>query len=170
MLAAGTAHAACPSERAVYRLKGAPAYEVALIPARRHASQASQLYFRLKSPRRVWWFTFRAAQGYGGLTLWPVSDPTSASAAADGPRELETNDAEAPIGVHLMRRDFSVVEQAPQLGGTAPDVLFAPGLGAALWYRPEQISGDPAAGREWMPHGVFERAGCRDRPHPPAFP
>lgn len=140
------------------------------MPARRHASEASQLYFRLRTPQRAWWFTFSAAQGYGGLTLWPVSDPTTPGAAADGPRELETNDQEPPIGIHPLRRNFEVLEQAPQLGAEAPEVLFAPGLGAALWYRPEQLAGDSQARREWMPRGVFEQVACLALPHSPAYP
>ena len=150
---------ACLAEQAHYRLKADADYTAALVPALHHASEVSRLYLRVSSPERSWWFVFGATQGYGGLFLEPVSDPTLAEAKESGPRPLSRSE-ERPLQVFPMSRKLDVLDVAPQTGQPAPDALFIPQLGPALWYSPSALSGDPDAKAENMPRSVFVRVGC----------
>jgi hypothetical protein len=167
---AAAALAACPSERAVYRLKGDPTYSATLVPARHHASAVSQLYLRVASPARSWWFTFGATQGYGGLFLDPVTDPTAPAAAPDGPRKLVQAEREYPISFYPMTRSLDVLDVAPQAQQPAPEAFFIPHLGPMLWYNPVALSGDRNAKAETMPRSLFIQSECRPNPPTAAYP
>ena len=79
--------ATCEAERAVYEMTAPDTEEVwriGLVPARNMASIASDLYLKLTTPQRDYWFTFSVSQGYSGITVFPVTDPYADS----GPRDL----------------------------------------------------------------------------------
>jgi hypothetical protein len=59
--------ATCEAERAVYEMTAPDTDEVwriGLVPARNMASIASDLYLKLTTPQRDYWFTFSVSQGY----------------------------------------------------------------------------------------------------------
>src|SRR5690606_41694053 len=79
--------ATCEAERAVYEMTATDTEEVwriGLVPARNMASIASDLYLKLTTPQRDYWFTFSVSQGYSGISVFPVTYPY----ADDGPREI----------------------------------------------------------------------------------
>jgi hypothetical protein len=160
-LGAAATGAPCPAERATYRLKSDPAFTARFVPALHHASVASRLYLGVRSPRRQWWFVFGASQGYGGLFVEPVSDPTLASAREDGPKRLGGEaDAAAVMAFLPMTRSLDLLPDAPQPGEAAPDAFLVPDLGSRLWYDPVGLAGDPEARPEAMKQGIFVRSGC----------
>ena len=62
--------ATCEAERAVYEMTAPETDEVwriGLVPARNMASIASDLYLKLTTPQRDYWFTFSVSQGYSGI-------------------------------------------------------------------------------------------------------
>lgn len=158
--------AACPAERAAYEMR-APGndsrWQLHLIPAGDMASVASDLYVRLTTPQRAYWFSFAVSQGYGGISLLPATDP------AIGPAEEENGgDDGADIGQWLrflaLYEDMSAAADPPRRGEQAPPYLMVPELGVALWYEAAALTGDPDAERDYMPRGVFRLSGCAELP------
>lgn len=171
----------CPAERAVYELRVPDSDEVwklNLIPARTMASIASDLYLRLVTPQRDYWFTFSVAQGYGGISILPVTDPYEAS----GPRDLLAtplgDNSDVATGEEVggwlrflsLDADLNVVVDPPMRGDAASPYILLPELGLGLWYAAAAFTDDPTADRDPMPAGVFRRSTCLVVPPPPAMP
>ena len=164
---------ACAAERATYTLKSNPAFSAGFIPAKHFASTPSNLYFWIKSPQRTYWFTFGVGMGYTGISLGPVGDPYVADGGDpdNGPVVLEPDETSShSLRIYPMQRDFTVLENPPNAGDPAPDVLFAPEIGSVLWYAPRDVTLDETAERDPMERGVFIRTGCLDTAPPPALP
>ena len=155
----------CPIDRAVYRLNGAPEYTAGFAPQERRNRQGSDLAFWLKTPKRTYWFSLGAPNGYGGTYLAPALDPEAVAkmsdddmyAALDRLRESEP----VQIDFDAFGPDLAAHEGVPQAEDAAPALLFARGLGPALWYEPNRLAGGAEAEQESMPIGLFEAAGCR---------
>ncbi|HYJ83051.1 MAG TPA: hypothetical protein VEW26_09455, partial [Allosphingosinicella sp.] len=61
--------------------------------------------------------------------------------------------------------DLSAFEAPPRSSDKPPSLLFARGLGPALWYGPLTLSGnDGTAEQEGMPISLFVPAGCAGPP------
>ena len=182
LLSASAASAAdCPAERAVYEMTGEEGpFRVQLLPSLHMASAASDLYLQLTTPRRSYWFTFSASNGYGSIAVLPVSDPYADSTKESGPRDLlePSYDAEEGIDGELLARlhffaldeDLRVFESPPQSGEPAPPYLMMPDIGAALWYDFQYLTEDTGDTSDTMPRGVFKLARCLDRAPAQAYP
>lgn len=170
--------AACPAERAVYAMKTEEGdFAAAFVPARSYASVASDLYFRLTTTQRDYWFRFAVSNGYSGITLIPVADPYAASAKMDGPEELledepddYVHDILRTLRFYPLDADLNMLADPPNRGDPAPAFVMVPEVGLTLWYEPSAISQDLAATRDPMPRGVFRQTACLDAPPPEAFP
>lgn len=151
----------CPAERATYRLDAPAEWTLELRREGPPASAASDLLLRLRSGAtgRDHWFRFAAAQGYGGLTIWPVAPP-GPETAEDGVRDLETDEA-LRLDIHPISEDWSVLPDPPQSGGPAPRRLFTPSLGRALHYGELPQQAEAGAPREAMPPGFWVLSACR---------
>lgn len=169
----------CPAERALYALEGDEGrYELGFVPAQNYASIASDLYLFLTTPQRTYWFTFSVSNGYSGMTLLPVSDPTRADARPDGPKDLLELGSDEPADVDVLRAlrfyaldaDFTFWEAPPNAGENAPDLIMMPEIGLALWYSAASLTDDPAADRDPMPRGVFEPDVCLGEDRERAWP
>lgn len=173
----------CPAERAVYAFETQDgAFLATFIPARSRASMASDLYLRLSTTQRNYWFAFAMSSGYGGMTLLPVSDPYHASAAENGPHmlldALEEEEADGTVsdgGLSSLRfyaldAALDFIEEPPAKGEHAPEFVLMPELGVALWYDPASLTEDTAAERDTMPRGIFRRTRCLDIAPPEAWP
>jgi hypothetical protein len=162
---------ACPIDRAVYRLKGAPEFTAGFLRQDRRKVYASDLIFWLKTRERTYYFSFGSPNGYGGTYVTPDIDPRR-SARLDDEAERDatgkvTSGEAMNIEFDAFAGDLKAFEMPPQSTDKAPALLFARGLGPALWYEPIRLSGnDEAATQESMPIGLFEPAGC-DGPPPP---
>lgn len=171
----------CPVERAVYELRvpdSEGAWRLGLVPAKTMASMASDLYLRLTTPQRDYWFTFRVSQGYGGISVFPVTDPYNAA----GPRNLlaepygdnpdGATDEEIGGWLRFLSLDASlaVAFDPPMKGDEAPAFIMLPELGQGLWYAAAAFTDDPAADRDPMPVGLFQLSGCLVVPPAPAGP
>lgn len=122
----------CPADQAVYRLQTEDGpLEIGFIPATNFISAASDLYLYLTTTQRTYWFTFSVSNGYSGMTLHPVSDPSAADAQADGPRDLleehfgdDPDDARADIWSSLrfysLDADLTFLFEPPLAGEPAP--------------------------------------------------
>lgn len=163
----------CPAERATYTLKSDPTFTAGFIPAKHFASVASNLYFRVTSPQRTYWFTFGIGNGYTGISLGPVGDPYVAENddPDNGPVVIEPDDTSSrSLRIYPMAEDFTVLESLPSSGDPAPYAFFAPELGTVLWYSPRDVTLDTSAERDPMTRGVFLLTGCLDQAPKPAFP
>lgn len=151
----------CPAERATYRLDAAAEWTAELRREGPPASAASDLLLRLRSGAsgRDYWFRFAAAQGYGGLTIWPVAPP-GPQTAEDGVRDLETDEA-LRLDVHPINDELAVLPDPPQSGGPAPRRMFMPSLGRALHYGELPQQEGAGAAREAMPPGFWVLSACR---------
>lgn len=171
--------AECPAEHAVYELKSpeaepGEAWKLSFIPASATASIASDLYLQLETPQRTYWFTFNVAQGYGGISIWPVSDPY----AEPGPRELIAgDDADAlmdEVSGYLRFMSFDenlvVANDPPAQGDVSPRHILLPEIGLGLWYSASAFTEDEKADRDPMPRGMFTRSGCLVVPAKKALP
>lgn len=158
--AASARQDACPAERATYRLNAPAEWTAELRREGPPVSDASDLLLRVRSggSGRDYWFRFAAAQGYGGLTIWPVAAP-GPETAEDGVRDLEADDT-LRIDMYPIDDNLTVLPDPPRSGKPAPRRLFMPSLGRALHYGelPQQAD---AAPREHMPPGLWVLAACR---------
>jgi hypothetical protein len=169
LAAAVPAPPACPIEKAVYRLKGDPKFTAGFARQDRRDSAVSDLVLWLKTPKRTYWFSFGAPNGYGGTYLAPELDPRiSVRLSDDKERDSAERMATAePLNIEFdaFRADLGAFTAPPQSSDKAPSLLFARGLGPALWYGPSALAGnDPAAEQEGMPIGLFVPAGCSGPP------
>lgn len=172
----------CPAERAVYAMHSADDgdFRVQLLPSLHMASVASDLYLKLTTPRRDYWFSFTASNGYGGITVMPVSDPYAADAKENGPRDLlePSYDAEEGIDSELLSQlrffamddQLGVLDDPPRMGEAAPPYLMMPDLGMALWYNFLYLSEDREDTSDTMPRGVFKFAECLTEAPARAYP
>lgn len=169
----------CPAERALYELETEEGrLEIGFAQARNYASIASDLYLFLTTTQRTYWFTFSVSNGYSGMTLLPVTDPTRADAEPDGPRELldlgsddeAVQDALRALRFYALDEDFTFWFEPPMAGEPAPAYIMVPEIGLALWYGAGALTDDPAADRDPVPRGIFQPAVCRGATPPPAWP
>lgn len=169
----------CPAERALYELETEEGrLEIGFAQARNYASIASDLYLFLTTTQRTYWFTFSVSNGYSGMTLLPVTDPTRADAEPDGPRELldlgsndeAVQDALRALRFYAMDEDFTFWFEPPMAGEPAPAYIMVPEIGLALWYGAGALTDDPAADRDPVPRGIFQPAVCRGATPPRAWP
>lgn len=178
---AGPAPAAdeCPAERAIYELlDGEDRFEIGFQRSHNYASIASDLYMYLTTPQRTYWFTFSVSNGYSGMTLIPVTDPTRADAAPDGPRELLALGSDDPQDLDVLRslrfyaldEDMTFWFEPPNEGEPAPAYVMVPETGLSLWYGASQLTDDATADRDPMPRGVFKPDLCRDELPERAWP
>lgn len=171
--------ASCAAERAVYGFASEDGpMEIRLVPSRHYASVASDLYLRLTTTQRSYWFGFSVSNGYSGITLLPVSDPTRADAEPDGPLDLLDRLGEdgasdgllANLRFYALDDDLSFWANPPVAGEPAPTYLMVPELGVALWYEPSALTDDPTAERDPMSRGVFRQVECLETAPEPAWP
>ena len=169
----------CPAERAVYELlDGEDRFEIGFQRSHNYASIASDLYMYLTTPQRTYWFTFSVSNGYSGMTLIPVTDPTRADAAPDGPRELLALGSDDPQDLDVLRslrfyaldEDMTFWFEPPNEGEPAPAYVMVPEIGLSLWYGAGQLTDDATADRDPMPRGVFKPDLCRDELPERAWP
>ena len=171
--------ATCEAERAVYEMTALDTEEVwriGLVPARNMVSIASDLYLKLTTPQRDYWFTFSVSQGYSGISVYPVTDPYADS----GPRDLlgppfgaNADGVTDPDILNALRfltldAELNIAFEPPMSGEDAPPYIMLPELGRALWYDAAALTDDEAADRDPMPRGVFRRTQCLVAPHPQA--
>lgn len=158
---------ACPIDKAVYRLHGAPTFTAGFAPHDRRNAYASDLAFWVKTPLRTYWFAFGSPNGYGGTFVSPALDPGRAAGMSDDDLydaldRLKAVGEPVSLGFHAFDSGLEALPYPPQADGSAPALIFVPELGRTLRYQPVELAGgDPEARDEAMPIGFFEPAGCR---------
>jgi hypothetical protein len=160
---------ACRIEQAVYRLKGDARFTAGFARQDRRDSGVSDLVLWLNTPKRTYWFAFAAPNGYGGTYLTPDLDPRISVRLSDDEERAAADRMQPPdpLGLEFdaFRADLTAFQAPPQSSDKPPALLFARGLGPALWYGPSTLAGnDSAAGQEGMPIGLFVAAGCGGPP------
>jgi len=179
---AAEAELTCSAERAIYQLESEYGAFRAEFVRSHFASIASDLYLRITSPQRPYWFKFSVSNGYSQIGAMPIADPYAEAAREDGPRELlaeafddpdrmeEAREILSNLTFYPMASDLTVFASPPNSGENAPAYFFMPQMGLTLWYAPRAISEDATAMRDPMPVGMFKLTECRDAPLPEAFP
>lgn len=173
--------AVCEAERAVYEMTAPETDEVwriGLVPARNIAGIASDLYLKLTTPRRDYWFIFSVSQGYSGISAFPVTDPRADGGPRDllgppfgaSPHGVTDPDILSALRFIPLDADLNVGFEPPMSGEEAPPYIMLPEIGRALWYDAAALTGDEAADRDPMPRGVFKRTQCLVVPHRAAGP
>ena len=172
----------CPAERSEYTLvTEGDEFTITLIPARTRAGFSSDLYLRLTTPQRDYWFVFEVAASQGNITLGPVGDPYASDARETGPANtieaFRSRWPDAPMDELLSLLRFYALDAElgftlaqPQQGQPAPAWLLMPELNTALWYHLPALTDDPGAERDPMPRGIFRLTACLDSTPPAAFP
>jgi len=169
LAAAVPAPPACPIEKAVYRLKGDPKFTAGFARQDRRDAGASDLVLWLNTPKRTYWFGFGSPNGYGGTYLTPEIDPRISVRLSDDEERDAAKRMEPPdplsIQFDAFRADLAAFAAPPQSSDKPPSLLFARGLGPALWYGPSTLAGnDSTAEPEGMPISLFVPAGCGGPP------
>ena len=169
----------CPAERSLYALHldadrradmtDGP-IRAGFVPARHRASAVSDLYFWLETPRHRYWFVITLSMGYSVTGISPVTDPTRADAATDGPREIEAADGVASGSTLLLFDADGMPAEIPSSGDAGPEWILVPDLGPVLWYSPGDVTDRPASERDRLPTAFFRRSGCADEAPAPAWP
>ena len=172
----------CPAERSEYTLvTEGDEFTITLIPARTRAGFSSDLYLRLTTPQRDYWFVFEVAASQGNITLGPVGDPYASDARETGPANtieaFRSRWPDAPMDellsllrLYALDAELGFTLAQPQQGQPAPAWLLMPELNTALWYHLPALTDDPGAERDPMPRGIFRLTACLDSTPPAAFP
>lgn len=170
--------ATCPAERAVYELRVSDSedvWRIELVPAQNTRSIASDLYLKLVTPVRTYWFKFEVSQGYSGISILPVTDPYSDTGSRDllGPPFGDNLDGtQEPDVLSTLRflvfdESLTVLFEPPVSGDDAPAFIMLPEIGQTLWYNTTALTDAVGADRDPMPRGMFKRTGCLVAPHRP---
>ncbi|HEX8572961.1 MAG TPA: hypothetical protein VF759_09430 [Allosphingosinicella sp.] len=161
---------ACPIERAVYRLKGAPTFTAGFARHDRRNAYASDLAFWVKTPARTYWFAFGSPNGYGGTFISPALDPRRSVRLDDDGLyraldRLKSVEEPVSLGFHAFDSGLEALPYPPASDGSPPSLILVPDFGRTLRYSPIALAGgDPSALDEAMPTGFFEPAGCGGPP------
>jgi hypothetical protein len=146
---APAAAAACPIDRQVYVLDGAPQFTAGFD---RPEGPPDALSFWLKTPQRTYHFGFVSTNGYGGVVIVPEQREQDPDGEEADPAHIEFD----AFGADLKHR-----YDPPVAGGEPPAFIFVRRLGPALWYDPVGLSGgDRDAKPESMPIGMFRPGAC----------
>ncbi|HEX8262066.1 MAG TPA: hypothetical protein VF547_04240 [Allosphingosinicella sp.] len=161
---------ACPIERAVYRLHGAPTFSAGFARHDRRNAYASDLAFWVRTPVRTYWFAFGSPNGYGGTFVSPALDPRRSAKLSDDDLyealdRLKAVEEPVSLGFHAFDSGLEAYPYPPGTDSSPPALIFVPDLGRTLWYSPVALAGgDETARDEAMPTGFFEPAGCDGPP------
>lgn len=161
LMLAATA-AACPVERAEYRLRDQPATSLRFIARDTGPDWPSGLLARIDvagSGHRYWWLPWNGGSD-GQQHLASTRDPDSPGWVPPG---LDGDGKARPLGdVDYIATDaaYRVLESVPKQGEAAPAHSLLPGLDEALWYRRD--AADAASG-DRVVRQFFDFSGCTAR-------
>lgn len=140
--AAPAAAATCTGAGAHYTIAGGDGFELILEKAKEPMAW-SDLDVFLKTPTRTFRYSLTASNGYSYNYL-VQEDPRLPASEDDG------SDA-GSYRVFLFSKDMAVLD-LPQAAAPAPDFIFIPDLGGALWYGSEP--------REFLPTAMWRLKDC----------
>lgn len=160
----------CGAGQASYRLDADPRFVVRFVGLGFRASGESPYFLQLTTPTQAYWFRFAMSNGYGGMTLIPVRDPSQAD-PAEGAEDLQQSPAELEafmgiaerLRVYTLDRQLQFLDYPPDPAAgrdEAPPFLLMPEMGNLLWYEPALLNGRDDTPREEMPRGLFRLAAC----------
>ncbi|MFN3855637.1 MAG: hypothetical protein ACK4M0_14690 [Phreatobacter sp.] len=152
----------CRTNGADYVLEGAPHVTALFRGAGSQATAASDLVFQIRTaPDREYLFLIHQAQGFGRLTLEPVSHPGRTEGYRYRP--LPQPDGELPLHLYLFDHRLRALTDPPREGAQAPRFIFVPDVAQRLWYDPASLTDRPGIAREVVPLGLFRRVYCGNR-------
>ena len=142
----GFARAAdCKGKDARYAMAEADAKDFSLTLTLRPEPMAwSDLDVVLKTPTRTFRFSLTASNGYSynyAVQEEPVISTEESDSGENGSQRI-----------YFFNKDLDLLEM-PQGANAAPDMIFMPDFGGALWYD----GNDP---REYLPIGMWRLQGC----------
>lgn len=142
LLAPGMAQAgACRGANAAYSLPGAEGFKLVLTP-RAEALAWSDLDVVLTTPQQVFRFSLTASNGYS-YTYAVQEEPDPGEPAESGD--------DASQRIYFFNSGLDLLD-LPQGKSPAPDLIFMPDFGGALWYENEP--------RQFMPIAMWRLGPC----------
>jgi len=150
--------AKCTAEHAHYVQAGGGEFTAGFARAGKYGTAASDLFFVVRSKSHAYWFRFNVANGYGGISIEPISNPAS-SRPEEGPLPLlPEGDDRPPIAFIPYTAGLRALDNPPQAGEAPPPVIVLPDLGSVLWYDAAALGSKKE--RELMSRSAFRLAGC----------
>lgn len=154
--------ATCRANGAHYALQGAPHVTALFRGAGGQATAASDLVFQIRTaPEREYLFLIHQAQGFGRMSLEPVSHPGRTEGYRY--RSLPQPQSEPPLFLYTFDRRLRALANPPREGMEAPRYIFVPDVAQRLWYDPASLTDRPGIARETVPVGLFRRVHCGNR-------
>lgn len=152
----------CRTNGAEYVLQGARHVTALFRGAGSQATGASDLVFQIRTaPDREYLFLIHQAQGFGRMTLEPVSHPGRTEGYRYRP--LPQPVGEPPLHLYAFDRRLRALNDPPREGRQAPRYVFVPDVAQRLWYDPASLTDRPGIARETVPGGLFRRVHCGNR-------
>lgn len=149
----------CRANGARYVLQGAPEVTALFRGAGTEATAASDLVFQIRTaPDREYLFLIHRAQGFGRMSLQPVSHPGRTEGYRHRP--LRQPEGEPPLFFHAFDRRLRTLTDPPREGVEAPRYIFVPDVAQRLWYDPASLTDSPRTERDVVPAGLFRRSHC----------
>lgn len=144
----------CPTERAVYALRGEPNASLRLMRTPHPLNAYSDLAARVTFEGETYWFAFVSSLGYSRNYVGRTDDPFEAARRGDAGEGAGEEQQEPEYnGSELVSfdSDFNVLPNVPQSGEAAPAHLLATGIGSAIWY---------STPRRVLPQALWTLSGC----------
>jgi hypothetical protein len=138
-MAGGAAHAACPADLAVYSHMERGDVSASLSKMQSPKSW-SDIQFSINTPSKSYDYEFTASNGYSMQYLVPLP-------------EVAEDDESEGLSVTFFDEKLKVLE-LPQSGQPAPAYIFAPKVGAVIYYGSET--------QEFVPIGMWKLSGCAE--------
>ncbi|WP_439574967.1 hypothetical protein [Phreatobacter sp.] len=152
----------CRANGAHYVLQGAPQVTALFRGASTQSTPSSDLVFQIRTaPDREYLFLIHQAQGFGRMSLEPVSHPGRTEGYRY--RSLPQPEGEPPLLLYTFDRRLRTLESPPREGVEAPRFVFVPDVAQRLWYDPASLTDRPGIDREVVPVGLFRRVHCGNR-------
>lgn len=133
--------ATCTGSNARYAMAGADGFSLTLTP-RAEPLAWSDLDVVVKTPTRQFRFSLTASNGYS--YNYAVQEDPAPPAESDDSRDDSQR-------IHFFNAKLDVLD-LPQGKAPAPEMIFLPDFGGALWYGAEP--------REFLPIGMWRLSGC----------
>ena len=152
---------ACRIDKAAYVLRGRPDLTLRFRPR----GGALDLELRSARTRRSYWLALNQGNGRDPVSVIAISDPAGSSTPKEwpglGPHDTLPGNV-VDLTAYFLHADLGVIAGMPQPGDAAPELVFIPELGTALWYSGALFSEEPlpAAVREDVPRAFFRRMRC----------
>lgn len=147
---------ACPAERAIYTLRGAPDATLRIIRVPHAPNAYSDMAARVDYQGDTYWFAFSSSLGYSRNYVGRIPDPIESARREDAGEDVGEEHQEPEYEgseYTAFDADFDVIENVPQSGDPAPAHLLAIGISSSIWY---------SIPRRELPKALWDFSACAE--------